>query len=129
MINYDKEVVSSFDESYRREWRHFYECITEGKTPFTCGEDARKDKAVLIVRVIEVHQLQIVLRQQLRQLLRALLVHGNDEVEVLQLPVTQVVHEDEIDYFLEHSKNVALTMDTAHTTLAGMDAEKAWSGF
>lgn len=43
MINYDKEVVSSFDESYRREWKHFYECITEGKTPFTCGEDARKD--------------------------------------------------------------------------------------
>lgn len=42
---------------------------------------------------------------------------------------TSMFHEDEIDYFLEHSKNVALTMDTAHTTLAGMDAEKAFDKY
>lgn len=43
MVNYDKEVVGSYDEAYRCEWKHFYECITEGKTPYTCGEDARRD--------------------------------------------------------------------------------------
>ena len=43
MVNVDKEVVNSFDESYKNEYQHFYECITEGKTPYTAGEDARKD--------------------------------------------------------------------------------------
>lgn len=42
---------------------------------------------------------------------------------------TSMFHEDEIDYFLEHSQNVALTMDTAHTTLAGMDAERAFDKY
>ena len=42
---------------------------------------------------------------------------------------TSMFHEDEIDYFLSKSKNVALTMDTAHTTLAGMDAEKAFDKY
>lgn len=43
MINADREVVASFDECYRREWQHFNECITCGKTPCTSGEDARQD--------------------------------------------------------------------------------------
>lgn len=43
MVNYNKEVISSFDESYRCEWKHFYECITTGKKAYTCGEDARND--------------------------------------------------------------------------------------
>lgn len=43
MVNYDREVVASYDESYRREWQHFYECVTTGRTPYTAGEDARMD--------------------------------------------------------------------------------------
>ncbi len=43
MVNVEKEITADFDESYRREWKHFYECITEGKTPYTSGEDARMD--------------------------------------------------------------------------------------
>ena len=41
---------------------------------------------------------------------------------------TVIFHENEIDYFLEKTDRnlVSLTMDTAHTTLGGMDAEKAF---
>ncbi len=43
MVNVNKEVVSSFDESYRCEWKHFYDCIINKKVPYTNGEDAKKD--------------------------------------------------------------------------------------
>lgn len=43
MVNVDKVVVNNFEESYRNELKHFYECITTGKKPDTSGEDARND--------------------------------------------------------------------------------------
>ncbi len=44
---------------------------------------------------------------------------------------TSMFHEKEIDYFLENTSRelISLTMDTAHTTLAGMDAEKAFDKY
>jgi predicted dehydrogenase len=41
--NVDKVVHTSYDEAYKREWRHFYECITQDKTPFTTSLKARND--------------------------------------------------------------------------------------
>lgn len=44
---------------------------------------------------------------------------------------SSMFHEDEIDFFLEHTNRefVSLTMDTGHTTLAGMDAVKAFDKY
>jgi predicted dehydrogenase len=41
--NIDKTLHVSYDEAFKREWRHFYECITEDKTPITSSEKARND--------------------------------------------------------------------------------------
>ncbi len=46
--NIQKRVQVSFDEAFKREWRHFYECITENKEPITSGEKGRRDIAFLI---------------------------------------------------------------------------------
>lgn len=43
MVNCDRRVVCSYEESYRSEWQHFYSCIVDDKIPITCAEDARKD--------------------------------------------------------------------------------------
>jgi predicted dehydrogenase len=43
-----KQFRVSFDEAYKREWRHFYECITEDKQPLTSGQQGRRDIAFLI---------------------------------------------------------------------------------
>lgn len=43
MINMDKQVISSYEESYRYEWQHFYDCIINDETPVTSAEDARND--------------------------------------------------------------------------------------
>lgn len=43
MVNMDKTVVNNYEESYRNEWKHFYDCICGKKVPLTCGEDARND--------------------------------------------------------------------------------------
>lgn len=44
---------------------------------------------------------------------------------------TSMLHEDEIDFFLENTDRdlIGLTMDTAHTTLGGMDAVKAFDKY
>lgn len=39
----DKRVVTSFDEAFKREWKHFYDCVVNGKYPRTPPEEARKD--------------------------------------------------------------------------------------
>lgn len=44
----EKNVVASFDEAFRREWKHFYECVTQDKEPLTSGEEARADIKMLI---------------------------------------------------------------------------------
>jgi predicted dehydrogenase len=41
--NVDKTIHVSYDEAFKREWRHFYKCITEDKTPITSSEKARND--------------------------------------------------------------------------------------
>jgi len=41
--NVDKTIYVSFDEAFKREWRHFYDCITEDKTPITSSEKGRND--------------------------------------------------------------------------------------
>lgn len=43
-----KKVVASYDEAFKREWRHLYECIVEDKEPMTSGEEGRADVALLI---------------------------------------------------------------------------------
>lgn len=57
MVNYDKEVIGSFDEAYRREWKHFYECILENKEPVNSGADARNDIKLAgeIIRAVKLH--------------------------------------------------------------------------
>jgi predicted dehydrogenase len=43
-----KRVLVSYDEAFKREWRHFYDCITQDKEPITNGEKGRRDIAFLI---------------------------------------------------------------------------------
>lgn len=56
MVNVDKEIISDFDEAYKREWNHFYDCVIGGKEPYTSGEDARKDLALAsdIIRAVKI---------------------------------------------------------------------------
>jgi predicted dehydrogenase len=46
--NIQKRVLVSYDEAYKREWRHFYDCITKDIEPITSGEKGRRDLAFLI---------------------------------------------------------------------------------
>ena len=43
MVNVEKQICASYDECYRIEWHHFYDCIVEGKQPINSGEDGRND--------------------------------------------------------------------------------------
>jgi predicted dehydrogenase len=47
-VNIQKRVLVSYDEAFKREWRHFYECITKDQEPITSGEKGRRDLALLI---------------------------------------------------------------------------------
>jgi len=38
-----RQIVASYDEAFKREWRHFYDCIINDTTPITNGEIARRD--------------------------------------------------------------------------------------
>lgn len=38
-----RQIIASYDEAYKREWRHFYECILNDIQPFTNGLQAKKD--------------------------------------------------------------------------------------
>jgi predicted dehydrogenase len=40
-------VVTSFDEAFRREWQHFYECVTTGAAPRTSAADGLRDIEIL----------------------------------------------------------------------------------
>jgi predicted dehydrogenase len=39
----EKRIVSSYDEAFKREWRHFYDCVVNQKQPLTSPEEARED--------------------------------------------------------------------------------------
>lgn len=38
-----REIISSYDEAYKRELKHFYDCIVNGVDPLTSAEDAKRD--------------------------------------------------------------------------------------
>ncbi len=38
-----RRVVVSYDEAFKREWRHFYDCVVNDYPPRTTGEEARRD--------------------------------------------------------------------------------------
>ncbi len=38
-----RQIVASYDEAFKREWRHFYDCIVNDNQPLTSGEEARRD--------------------------------------------------------------------------------------
>jgi len=38
-----RQVVASYDEAFKREWRHFYDCVTGGIEPRTSGAEALRD--------------------------------------------------------------------------------------
>ncbi len=46
--NIDKTIYASYDEAFKREWRHFYTCITENQTPITNSRKARNDIELMI---------------------------------------------------------------------------------
>ena len=39
----NRQIVTSYDEAFKREWRHFYDCIVNDKQPLTSGEEAKQD--------------------------------------------------------------------------------------
>jgi predicted dehydrogenase len=43
-----KQVLISYDEAFKREWSHFYDCVANDKEPITNGEKGRRDIAFLI---------------------------------------------------------------------------------
>jgi len=47
-----QEIVASYDEAYKRELRHFHDCVINDLDPLTNGEDARKDLefAIQVIR-------------------------------------------------------------------------------
>jgi len=47
-VHSERRVIAGYDEAFRREWRHFYDCVTEDKTPLTNGEAGRMDLELLI---------------------------------------------------------------------------------
>lgn len=42
-VNQNKSTISSFDEAFRLEWKHFYDCIINNKEPLTNGRDGLLD--------------------------------------------------------------------------------------
>jgi predicted dehydrogenase len=38
-----RQVVTSYDEAFKREWRHFYDCIVNDKIPITNGDVGKRD--------------------------------------------------------------------------------------
>jgi len=38
-----RQIVTSYDEAFKREWRHFYDCIVNDKTPITNGDVGKRD--------------------------------------------------------------------------------------
>lgn len=43
-----KRILTSYDEAFKREWRHFYECVRHDREPRTNGEMAREDLAFAV---------------------------------------------------------------------------------
>ena len=43
----ERTVTTSYDESFRREWRHFHHCVTTGTSPRTGPADGLRDVEIL----------------------------------------------------------------------------------
>jgi predicted dehydrogenase len=43
----ERTVTASYDEAFRREWRHFHHCATTGERPRTPGADGLRDVEIL----------------------------------------------------------------------------------
>jgi predicted dehydrogenase len=43
-----RQITVSYDEAFKREWRHFYDCIVNDKQPFTSAKEAREDLAFAV---------------------------------------------------------------------------------
>jgi predicted dehydrogenase len=43
----ERIVTASYDEAFRREWRHFHHCVTTGERPRTPGSDGLRDVEIL----------------------------------------------------------------------------------
>jgi predicted dehydrogenase len=43
-----RQITISYDEAFKREWRHFYDCIVNDKQPFTSAKEAREDLAFAV---------------------------------------------------------------------------------
>jgi predicted dehydrogenase len=44
---WEKALTVSYQESFKRELEHFYDCVVDGKIPYTTGQEARQDIVVL----------------------------------------------------------------------------------
>jgi predicted dehydrogenase len=44
---YEKSITVSYEEAFKRELEHFYDCVVNGDTPLTTGESGRQDLAIL----------------------------------------------------------------------------------
>lgn len=44
----NKQITTSFDEAYKREWQHLYDCIIHDKQPMTTPDEAREDLAFAV---------------------------------------------------------------------------------
>jgi predicted dehydrogenase len=44
----EQTITASYDESFRREWQHFHECVTKRQEPLTNAAEAKKDIQFLI---------------------------------------------------------------------------------
>jgi predicted dehydrogenase len=42
------EIIASYDEAYKRELQHFYDCVANDREPLTNGEDAKRDLELAI---------------------------------------------------------------------------------
>jgi predicted dehydrogenase len=44
----ERTITAGYDEAFRREWKAFYECITQDRDPLTNAEEARADVKMLV---------------------------------------------------------------------------------
>ncbi|MBI3963300.1 MAG: Gfo/Idh/MocA family oxidoreductase [Deinococcus sp.] len=45
--SWEKQVIVNYEEAFKEELRHFYNCVVNNKEPLTTGEDAREDLKLL----------------------------------------------------------------------------------
>jgi predicted dehydrogenase len=51
---HEVRVTTSYDESFKRELRHFHDCVVQDRTPVTDGMEGRRD-IELAIRMMKKH--------------------------------------------------------------------------